>query len=407
VASILWASADPVAEGNPGVTDRIEGVRYLLEQGHDVHLVCGAGPEHRPVPGIPSTFLPTRYVPFAGWVWLWPRLLGELRSRGAGADAIVTDFALLPPILWWRNRRRRAGEAAPAIVLDVRTPPVEAGSLRTWVQRRRFAATLRLFARRTDAVTAITDGLRDEVARLARSDARTIPVWGSGCSWCDRPAPTSPAGPRPRELEGRFVVIYHGSISRGRGLIEAVEALPIVAAEAPDLTLALLGSRSALGELRRLAARLGVQDRVVFLDPVPHDRVREVLECADIGLVPLPRKWEWELSSPLKLVEYLCAGLPVALTDISAHRIVPPDAQFAFWAPSADPEALASALLTAYRRRAQLPELGRQAALWARPRLGWAPQLAVLERTIRAAVEGRGRVRAPGSGAVDPAGVTP
>jgi len=403
VAAILWASADPVAEGNPGVTDRIEGVRYLLRQGHDVHLVCGAGPEHRPVPGIPSTFLPTRYVPFAGWVWLWPRLLGELRLRGPGADAIVTDFALLPPILWWRNRLRSAGQAAPAIVLDVRTPPVEAGGVRTWVQRRRFAATLRLYARRADAVTAMTERLRDEVARLARLDARTIPVWGSGCSWCDRPALPSP-GPRPGEIEDRFVVIYHGSISRGRGLIEAVQAVRIVAAEAPDLTLALLGAGPAVGDLRRLAARLGVQDRVAFLDPVPHDRVREVLEGADLGLVPLPRKWEWELSSPLKLMEYLCMGLPVALTVIAAHRIVPPDAPFAFWAPSADPEALASALLAAYRRRAELPELGRQAALWARPRLGWDPQFAVLDRTIRAAVEARGR--APSPSAVDPAGVT-
>ncbi|HEX9311875.1 MAG TPA: glycosyltransferase, partial [Actinomycetota bacterium] len=393
MAAILWASADPVAEGNPGVTDRIEGVRYLLRQGHDVHLVCGARPGHRPVSGIPSTFLPTRYVPFAGWAWLWPRLLGELRSRGAGADVIVTDFALLPPILWWRNRRRRAGREAPAIVLDLRTPPVEAGGVRTWVQRRRFAATLRLFARRAEAVTAITEGFRDEVARLARLDARTIPVWGSGCSWCDRPAQPGPPAPRRREVEDRFVVIYHGSISRGRGLIEAVEALPILAAEAPDLTLALLGTGAALGELRRLAARLGVEDRVAFLDPVPHDRVREVLEGADLGLVPLPRRWEWELSSPLKLVEYLCAGLPVALTDIAAHRIVPPDAPFAFWAPSADPEALASAMLSAYRRRTELPELGRQAALWARPRLGWAPQLAVLERTIRAAVERSRRVR--------------
>src|SRR6266542_545935 len=194
MAAILWASADPVAEGNPGVTDRIEGVRYLLGHGHGVHLVCGAGPRHRPIPGIPSTFLPTRYVPFAGWIWLWPRLLGELRSRGAGADVIVTDFALLPPILWWRNRRRRAGREAPAIVLDLRTPPVEAGGVRTWVQRRRFAATLRLFARRAEAVTAITEGFRDEVARLARLDARTIPVWGSGCSWCDRPAQPGPRG---------------------------------------------------------------------------------------------------------------------------------------------------------------------------------------------------------------------
>src|SRR5207247_4789927 len=86
MATVLWLSADPVVEAALGVTDRSEGVRYLIRQGHDVTLVCGARRQDRPIPGVPSVFLPARYVPLLGWIWIWPRLLRALRSRAGAAD---------------------------------------------------------------------------------------------------------------------------------------------------------------------------------------------------------------------------------------------------------------------------------------------------------------------------------
>jgi glycosyltransferase involved in cell wall biosynthesis len=260
---------------------------------------------------------------------------------------------------------------------------VEAGAIRTTVQRARFALTLKRYGRRIDALTAITEGVRDYAAPLAGWPADRVAVWRSGCTWCEVPPPT-PAWPRelPRALRDRFVVLYHGTMTPGRGLFESIQAIDVARTAGADVALVLLGTGSAVPALERLVEERGLQAHVRFVSPVPHARVPEFVNAADVGLVPLPPIWEWQISSPLKLAEYLCLGLPVVLTDIQAHRIVAPDAPFAFWAATADPPGLAAAILDAYRRRSQLPGLGREARAWAEPRLGWSPQLGVLERVL-------------------------
>jgi len=154
--------------------------------------------------------------------------------------------------------------------------------------------------------------------------------------------------------------------------------------------LLLLGDGPARQELQDLAGRLDLRDHVWFVDPVPHDRVPEFLAAAAVGLAPWPATWDMEVNSPLKLAEYLCFGLPVVLTDITPHRIVPADAPFAFWAPSATPADMAEAILSAHRNRPRLAALGRAARGWAGPRLGWSSQFEILESVLTSAVaEGR------------------
>ena len=171
--SVIWLSADPIARGALGVTGRVECARYLLEQGLDVVVICGAEPHHRPVEGVPTVFIPSRYLPLAGWLSLWPGVVRELADRGHGADVVVTDFAMLPPLVHWRNAARRGGRPVPRIVLDVRTPPVEAAPARLALQKARFAMTLRAYGRRVEAITAISEGLAGHVAGLARVDLVT------------------------------------------------------------------------------------------------------------------------------------------------------------------------------------------------------------------------------------------
>lgn len=380
---IFWLSSDTVGEGSLGTTDRLEGARYLLRRGHEVTVVCGATPSDRPAADIPTVFVPTRYRPFLAWFDLWPgvgRILGALEDP---PDVVVSDFALLPPLMRWIGGREQAGLPVPATVLDVRTPPVEAGRVRTIAQRARFSMTLKLYAHRVEAITAITEGVRDWAAAIAGWSPDQVPVWRSGCSWCEDEPPTAPWPMElPQEFRHRFVVLYHGTMTPGRGLLEAVRAVDLLRASGAEVALVLLGGGSAVPALHRLVRDRGLQDHVRFVDPVPHHRVPEFIGAADVGLVPLPPRWEWEISSPLKLTEYLCSGLPVVLTDIVAHRIVPSDAPFAFWSPTAQPEGLAAAIRAAHDRHPELPALGRQAKVWAAPRMGWSAQLGMLEQVL-------------------------
>ncbi len=385
---ILWLAGDPVAEGAMGVTARIEGVRHLVRGGHDVSLLTAAPRTARPIPGVPTVFVHSRHVPFVAWLALWPKVRRALRRLPAVPDVVVSDFALLPPVMGWARGLRRNGGRAPAIVLDVRSHPVEARRIRLAAQRMRFAWTLGRYGRRVDALTAISPQLRDHVAALAGLGPERVTVWTTGCAWCEQDLELGGAPSEwPRAFTDRLVFFYHGAMSPGRGLFESLRAFEIVRRQASDVAMVLLGDGVARPRLEALARRLGVEQDVAFLDPVPLDRVPEFLAQADVGLAPWPATWDMEANCPLKLTEYLCTGLPVVLTDMRAHRIVPPSAPFAFWAMGSTPEDLADAMLRAVRARPRLPRLGAEARAWGRSRLGWSPQFAVLEETVRLALE--------------------
>lgn len=380
---VVWLAGDRVAVGAMGVTARIEGVRHLIRRGHTVTLITGAAPSDRAIPGVPTIIVPTRHVPFVAWILLWPKVERVLRGLDAPPDVIVSDFVLLPAAMRYVGRLRRAGRCVPKVVLDVRSHPVEAGRLRLAAQRARFAWTLGRYGRRVDAVTTISQGLREHVSSLARVPAPDVTVWTTGCAWCDQEMPAQPAPPEwPASMRGRLVFFYHGAMTSGRGLFETIQAVHIARRTAPEIALVLLGDGVARPKLEALTRRLGLQSDVTFLDPVPLDRVPEFLAQADVGLAPWPATWDMEVNCPLKLTEYLCLGLPVVVTDVKPHRIIPRDASFAFWAPASTPQDLARAMIDAADAGVRLSRLGADAREWARPSLGWAQQFAILEETL-------------------------
>ncbi len=391
--NLVWVSADPVVRGSLGVTDRIEGPRHFIRRGHDVLLITGGRPEDRPFADIPTRIVPATYVPLVTWVTLWPGVMAALRDMTEPVDAVVSDFGLLPPVMRWaKERRAAAGDRGPAVILDVRSHPVEAGPVQLAAQRARFAMTLRKYGRAVDAVTTISPELQEHVARLARLPRQSVPIWTSGCAWCDDPPPLfeqDERAPFPEDVRGRFVLFYHGMLTAGRGLADALRGVAIAAPDVPDLRFVLLGDGGARKDLEEVAGRLGLWDRVRFLNPVPNDQVPAFIRAADVGLAPWPPSWDMQANRPLKLTEYLCLGLPVVLTDIVPHRIVPRDAPFAFWAGQGTPEDFAAAIRDAHARRDRLPDLGEQASRWARPRLGWSDQFDVLEAAIEDAVRTR------------------
>jgi glycosyltransferase involved in cell wall biosynthesis len=384
--NIAWLSSDPVTQGALGVTARIEGARFLRRAGHRVTVVCGTKPGARAIEDIDTRLIESRYAPFLAWRALWPGVTRHLADIDPRPDVLISDFALLPPAFRWTRAAGRDGPR-PRVLLDIRSHPVEARPFRLAVQRARFATTLGWYGRRVDAITTITPALRDHVARLARLPSERIAMWTSGCTWCDEPDGPA-AWPPEMDLSARdrFIVIYHGSMSRGRGLFEAVEAVSLVRPEAPDILLVLLGDGPARSELRSHAERRGLRDHVWFIDPVPLERVPEFLGAADVGLAPWPSTWDMEANNPLKLNEYLCHGLPVVLTDAAPHRMVPSSAPFAFWASRAAPAEMGEAMLAAYRARQDLRELGNDARRWARPRLGWATQFDILANVLSSMV---------------------
>jgi glycosyltransferase involved in cell wall biosynthesis len=79
--------------------------------------------------------------------------------------------------------------------------------------------------------------------------------------------------------------------------------------------------------------------------------------------LPFPDEERFRVSSPIKLFEYMAAGLPVLATRIVCHTDVVGDGVFAFWAEDATVPGLFAALSLIWRQRDELPTMGRASAV--------------------------------------------
>jgi len=124
---------------------------------------------------------------------------------------------------------------------------------------------------------------------------------------------------------------------------------------------------------------------------VPHAAVPGLLAAADIGVAPfapdqfraLELGWFW---SPIKIFEYLAAGLPVVTGDIEELRALLPDEVANFYRPS-DPLALAEAIMELEADRPAVRHMSKAARALADEQYTWDHQAAAVEAVLQSAVQ--------------------
>jgi len=119
-------------------------------------------------------------------------------------------------------------------------------------------------------------------------------------------------------LKGKRVLIYLGTIARGRRIEILFDMLKILRQQFPDALLLLVGEAGDEMQekrLRKLADEVGVADAVVFTGWLPVQEAWSYVRAAQVGLAPYPRGALFDSGSPTKIVEYLALGVPVVASD--------------------------------------------------------------------------------------------
>lgn len=336
------------AFGSKGASIHVQAILgAFLRRGAEVTLFSAdPGP-------VPSALAGLRVVPLA------PQPKGMPDARAAGliaADRALPDIlATSGPFDLIYERHALFASSAQAFaaargipsVLEVNAPLLdEQRRHRTLARPAEAEAAVRSAMRTAARVVAVTDAVAD----YARARGAPAPrVVSNGVD----PARFA----TPPRFEGAFTAGFIGTLKPWHDTATLVAALPHVRASVPEARLLIVGDGPEGARLEAQAASLGLVDAVEFTGALTPDAVPAALARMHAGVAPYRGDAPFYFS-PLKLYEYLAAGLPVVTSDVGdlarvvgrsgAGRVVPPDA----------PKHLAQTLVELAQAPAEAARLG-------------------------------------------------
>jgi glycosyltransferase involved in cell wall biosynthesis len=227
-----------------------------------------------------------------------------------------------------------------------------------------------------DLVAAGSDDVAEQVQRIGVPASRIL-VTPTGVdldlfgSRSDRETERARLG-----LSERFVVGWVGSFRRFHALELAIDAL----VDIEDAVLLLVGDGPERHRIEQLAQRAGVS--TLCTGTVAHADVVAHLGAMDVALLLAARDEAFHYS-PLKLAEYLAAGLPVIAPRVGqiAERLR--DGVDAMLVPPGDVPALAGALRTLRDEPELRRRIGTAARELANRTWSWDEQIRRVEARLR------------------------
>ncbi len=190
-----------------------------------------------------------------------------------------------------RRPQARAFQSSTRCAPSGRTPPWITARIARGGLRYRLSRALETAAfRRADAITTICEGLRAEiVARSIAADKVTVIPNAVDIDRFPVLARRDPELEARWGLAGHDVVGFCGSFYAYEGLDLLVRALPAIAARRPAVRLLLVGGGAQEAQLRALAQKLGLAQRVVFAGRVPNAQIDRYYSLIDVLAFPRQR----------------------------------------------------------------------------------------------------------------------
>jgi glycosyltransferase involved in cell wall biosynthesis len=241
-----------------------------------------------------------------------------------------------------------------------------------------FARYQRHVCSQIDGVVAATPFIRDEFLKIQSRtvDVCNFPVIGeleSDLAWEDKAAE----------------VCYVGGIAGIRGIRELVSAMERVA---PGVRLNLAGAfaESLLEEQVRSSAGWS---RVIYHGTLDRAGVRRVLGRSVAGLVTLHPVINYLDALPIKMFEYMAAGIPVIASDFKLWRTIVEESSCGICVDPMDPAAIADAIDFLVRNSDVACRMGRSGREAVKTRFNWTNEEAKLIRFYEQRLQESGVLR--------------
>lgn len=207
-----------------------------------------------------------------------------------------------------------------------------------------------------DFVVAISDFNRRFLADFGGGGETPVEVVHCGID----PA-LYPFRPNPPLAEGPVRAACVASLQEYKGHAVLLRALAAGDGALGRLRVDLVGDGPLRGELEELASTLGIAGRVAFHGSLTEDRVREVLEEANIFILPSVIASDGQMEGvPVSIMEALACGLLVVSSRLSGIPELVHDGESGLLAQPGDPADLGRCLSLALENAGIDPRVGRR-----------------------------------------------
>jgi len=340
---VAYVSVDPGVPvfGSKGASVHLQAVlRSLTAKGHHVHLVT-TRPEGAPPADLCG--VQVHAVPLAPSADLAGRERA-VQHADAQVGVVLDGLALGPGLdlvyerysLWGRTATAWARDTQIPSVLEVNAPLVEEQKRhRQLIDRWRALEVAGQALRAAGAVVCVSEPLARWARARGAHPARVFVVPNG--------ADTSRVGPAATEPPRPFTLGFVGTLKPWHGVPDVVRALGLLRTAGRDHRLLVVGDGPEREALARLAHELRVSDAVEMTGAVAPADVPAQLHRMHVAIAPYPATHDFYFS-PLKVYEYLAAGLPVVASSVGSLPDLLGHGDHGVLVPPGSPLALATAI---------------------------------------------------------------
>ena len=120
------------------------------------------------------------------------------------------------------------------------------------------------------------------------------------------------------QLSGQKIILFMSHVTPQKGLHLLLKVLPSLATRENNVSLLVVGGGDFLEETKEMAFHLGINNRVTFTGMVDIESLPDLINSADIFVLPTLRRE----GLPLSILEAMACKIPVITTDIGGNASI-------------------------------------------------------------------------------------
>ena len=159
-----------------------------------------------------------------------------------------------------------------------------------------------------DGFTFITEGFKNILEKTYKISFNNYIFWSSG-------VPNYFFDSSLKKEESNFIILHHGHLERGRGIMRLIDAMKYLKNNLSDkITLKIAGSGNLEDDIKSLSIKK--EYKLQFLGIIDHKDIVSLIDSSDLCIVPFDNSIGNATSSPLKLMEYVARNKSIIATKL-------------------------------------------------------------------------------------------